>query len=335
MSRRLWLLVGILGVVVVIVIIAAVVLNNSLQSDPLELSDANDGLAFISNRDGTWDLFYLNGDGELINLTNGAPGEQDYFASWSLDGTAINFLSNRSGQMGPAQVKPADGVVNTLNPVQALTQMLNDGLTDWDPAWSPDGVMGYASLANGLAVNLDLYLLLERNAERERLTSDGPAGPNDWFLAWNPASDNFAYNSNRAGNENIYTMDPASGDITQLTDDAADDVHAAWAMDGEQILFVSEREAALADGELRLYIMDADGDNQQAFDATTMTFIGDPVHSANGEQIAYMSNETGQWHIYVMDADGSNVQQLTEGDADYLFPAWRPIPQTNANTIED
>lgn len=335
MSRRLWLLLAVIGVVVMILVIVAVLLNDRLQSDPLQLSDANDGLAFISNRDGPWDIFYLNAAGEVINLTNGAANEHDYFASWSLDGTAINFLSNRAGQMGPAQVKPAEGTVRTLNPVQALTQMLNEGLTDWDPAWSPTGVMGYASLANGLAVNLDLYLLPERDAERERLTSDGPGGPNDWFLAWEPTADRFAYNSNRGGDENIYLMDPASGEITQLTDNPADDVHAAWSMDGDTILFVSERDAALFDGELRLYLMDADGDNQRPFAAESVVFTGDPVHSANGEQVAYMSNESGHWHIYVMDADGENVQQVTDGDADFLFPAWRPIPQSTANTIED
>jgi len=236
--------------------------------------------------------------------------------------------------MGPAQVQPAEGGVRTLNPVQALTQMMGDGLTDWDPAWSVDGVLGYASLANGLAVNLDLYLLDEPGAERERLTSDGPAGPNDWFLAWGPGGDRFVYNSNRDGNENIYLMDPATREITQLTDDPADDVHAAWSLDGDQLLFVSERDDLLQAGNLRLYTMNPDGSDQQPFDAETMLFSGDPVYAANGEQIAYMSNEDGNWHIYVMDADGGNVQQLTEGDADFLFPVWRPIPQSTVNTTE-
>jgi TolB protein len=55
------------------------------------------------------------------------------------------------------------------------------------------------------------------------------------------------------------------------------------------------------------------------------SFSGDPAYSADGSEVVYMSNEDGHWHIYLMNADGTNVRRLTEGDADYLFPVWRPV----------
>jgi len=323
------LLLGGLAVVLIVVSVGIILFVQRLQADPIALSSANNGLAFISDRDGSWDLFYLDQDETLTNLTDGGPGEQDYFASWSLNGEAINFLSNRTGQMGPAQVRPG-GEVRTLNPLQALTEMVSDEMFDWDPMWSPTGErLVYSSLANGFAVNLDLYALVAETGERTRLTQDGLGGPNDWFVAWAPAGDRIAYNSDRDGDENIYLMTLADQSITRLTDAQADDIHAAWSLDGETILFVSERENTFAGGTLDLYLMSPDGGDQRPFGEGDV-FTGDPVYAANGEQIAYMSNEEGFWNIYIMDADGENARRVTPNDANYLFPAWRPIPAPEA-----
>jgi Tol biopolymer transport system component len=79
--------------------------------------------------------------------------------------------------------------------------------------------------------------------------------------------------------------------------------------------------------------MDVNGDNQRPIGDEI--FIGAPVYSPDGSQIAYMSNEEGDWNIYVMDSDGSNVRRLTASDADEMFPVWRPTPLADELSATD
>lgn len=88
--------------------------------------------------------------------------------------------------------------------------------------------------------------------------------------AWSPAWTRLAFQSNRAGNWDIFSMrvdctlpqEPGEigpeCDLRQLTSDPADDLLPAWSPDGRSIAFVSTRN-----GNPEIYIMDADGQNQR------------------------------------------------------------------------
>lgn len=60
--------------------------------------------------------------------------------------------------------------------------------------------------------------------------------------------------SNRAGNWDIYRIDPASGAVIQLTDDPANDGQATASPDGDYVAFVSDRGGAWA-----VYVMPSAG----------------------------------------------------------------------------
>jgi len=89
------------------------------------------------------------------------------------------------------------------------------------------------------------------------------------------------------------------------------------------IAFASGRE-----GDLEIYVMDADGSN-----VTRLTSLGDfakqdvaPAWSPDGTRIAFISDQNNNWEVYVMGADGSNVTRLTNHPSDDDEAAWSATP---------
>lgn len=319
--RRRAIRIGFLAVSAAVMLVAALVFLTP-RGGPIPSGVPSGELAFLSNRGGMWDVWLIDAAGELRNLTG--DDYPDYFASWDFASERINFLTPRTGALGPAQVYPDGSNLRALSLVEAVSTLFFEGRVDWDPAWSPGGRrVLWASLRD---FNLELYVADNTpDAPPQRLTAD--AG-RDWFGAWSPDGTRIAFASDRNGNEDIYVMNADGSDLRALTDHPADDVHPVWSLDGEALLFVSERDAALAGGQLRLYVLNPDDATPQARPlADNEGFAGDPTISADGREIVYMAREAGRWSLFVMNADGGGVRRITDGQGDDLFPVWRPAPE--------
>ncbi|MBZ0286829.1 MAG: hypothetical protein K8I30_04385 [Anaerolineae bacterium] len=304
----------VISFVAVVIAVAALILGFRFAQPPtVPRGTPNGELLLLSNRDGNWEIYTLDAQGEMLNLSNDETG--DYFGSWAFDGQQVNFLSARTGEMGPTQVQADGSSPRSLTILSAVTTLFFEGRTDWDPQWSPDGTrLTWASVRD---LNLEIYSM-DASGDPDSVTrlTDHPG--RDWFPAWSPDGMRVLFNSDRDSNENLYLSD-GSSDPRALTDNPADDIRGVWSLDGSQILFVSERERSLTDGFLDLYLMDADGNDERPFAGT---FEGGLTRAPDGSQNAYMSNREGRWHIYV--TSGDDVRRVTDGDADYLFPAWKP-----------
>src|SRR5262245_117798 len=66
-----------------------------------------------------------------------------------------------------------------------------------------------------------------------------------------------AFESNRAGNFDIFTMTATGAGQARLTADPADDLDPAWSPDGHRIAFASRRG-----GGTHIWVMNADGSGQ-------------------------------------------------------------------------
>ena len=92
-----------------------------------------------------------------------------------------------------------------------------------------------------------------------------------------------------------------------------------------QIAFTSER-----DGNREIYVMDADGGNQQRLTNSRLV-DWDPSWSPDGRHIAFTANGRPAWgarggdlEIYMMEANGSNPRRLTHNLRQDTDPAWSP-----------
>ena len=115
---------------------------------------------------------------------------------------------------------------------------------------------------------------------------------------------NLAFQSDRDGNLEIYTMGPDGSNQTNLTNNPANDYYPVWSADGSQIVFSSDREIDGSIGQ-HLFIMNADGS-----DVRQLNFYEHnsqwPDWSNDGALITY----TSDWEIYIIKADGSNPEAV-------------------------
>ncbi len=128
-----------------------------------------------------------------------------------------------------------------------------------------------------------------------------------------------AATSDRAGNNDIYTMDRSGGMQTALTTDPGEDFDPAWSPDGTKIAFVSNR-----DGDNEIYVMNADGTGQTRI-TTNAGDDMDPAWSPDGQRLAIRRDIGGNNEIFLIDsADGGNPVNLTGNAASDFEPDFSP-----------
>lgn len=337
MSIRVGWRIGLVGVLLVVVGIAVVYLYlRSVQEAPVIVgsgtpeftpeataedtaeSTPTGEIAFMSHRDGNWEIYAMNADGSSSrNLTRNPA--QDWFQSYALDSQQINFISNRAGEDGPSQMKPDGSDPRSLSVVAAILTLVSEKRYDWDPKWSPDGTqLMWVSLRD---LNLEIYVKPVNADTKTRLTTDPGY---DWYPVWSPDGRQIAFSSTRDGNEEIYVMNADGSHLRRLTNTPADELAPFWSLDGKYIAFMSERDNTLDSGALDLFVADAATGTQVKKITSETVFEGGANWSADNRFVLYMSNRDGNWNIYVMNKDGSHVQRLTDNTSDNLYPIWRP-----------
>jgi len=158
----------------------------------------------------------------------------------------------------------------------------------------------------------------------DQLALTSGSGWDNW-PSWSPDGTRIAFtcrNSVPGTGGGICVMNADGSNIEHLT--SADDWEPAWSPDGSKIAFASQR-----DGNPEIYIMDADGKNQQRL---TENNVDDwqAAWSPDGTKLAFISGIDGNWNIYVMDLSNGAppapeaIMQLTFHSAKDSFPAWSP-----------
>lgn len=132
--------------------------------------------------------------------------------------------------------------------------------------------------------------------------------------------------SARAGNSDLFLVDPDKGDTRNVTkSEAAEEIYPAWSPDGKRIAFVCKSK----EHDFEIYVCDADGSNRKR--VTTTDSPGGcltPSWSADGKQIVYMKLPYGDksgkpvGEVHTVDVDGKNDRVLLAESG--FEPSWSP-----------
>jgi len=165
-------------------------------------------LAFVSDRDGTPDIYTMRADGSSVRRLTESNGKGSWSRNpaWSPSGEAIAFDSDRTGIEEIYVLTVGSGQVQQLTHTASKGARCRTCEGNWTAAWNPDGKkISFSSNRDAIPGKLE--------------------DPSQW---------------------GIYVMNADGSSLHRLT--YGDDAHAIWSPDGKRILFESSREGRKHDG---------------------------------------------------------------------------------------
>ncbi|MGN6184131.1 MAG: protein kinase domain-containing protein [Thermoanaerobaculia bacterium] len=240
----------------------------------------------------------------------------DWNPVWAPNGQHLYFGSDRGGSMNlwrvrideeSGKVRGGEEPVTLPAPFSAHHSISRDGTR-----------MTYAAIEQKDTLRIESF-----DPETGTLTSPPKPVLDGTFLIFSSAvspDGRFVAMTNRGGQEDLFVVEVATGEIRQLTNDAARDRGVSWSPDGQQLYFYSQRD----EQRYEIWRINADGSGLTRMTHTTGRSVWYPTVSRDGRMLAFYNDE----HTYLLNIQqpGAEIQPLpaTHQGSRPAFNAWSP-----------
>ena len=260
-------------------------------------------IVFASNRDGDWDIYSMDANGDNLAQLTDHPGS-DRFPGCSPNGRRIAFESER-GVTPDLYVMDSDG--------SNMVRLTQDNFLEGRSSWTPDGTKIAFSSFRFAVGNSEIYVM---DGDGNNLINLTNHKWQDVRPSWSPDGSKMAFTSMRDGGFNtprhIFVMNADGTERRNLTADTqlTNSRNPSWSPDGRKIAFDSRR--LFRDGQRDdIFVITAKGEELERLTNKEGANI-QPVYSPDGTKIAFVSGRRGDSNIYIMDANGKNAVKLTK-----------------------
>lgn len=248
-------------------------LTTGLRSE-VDWSPANDMLAFVAYQDGQVNLYMAPHDGGTGATALTRDSALELGPRWSPDGSLLALISLRSGS---AEIN----IIDREGVIQASTSF-GDSMVGTGAWWTQSQ---YLFPRYEGAANYELYTLDVVTGEVTNRTADFEPG------AYSPAVSAFTGMVAFKSESGIYMLEPASGEISQVTTTGETPV---WSPDGIKIAYVSGGD---------LYTVDV-----RTSGAPQRVASGGDIHKVGWSPAGIAFRRKDDGFIYFLDAEGAEVQ---------------------------
>jgi Tol biopolymer transport system component len=142
---------------------------------------------------------------------------------------------------------------------------------------------------------------------------------------WSPNGQKIAFDDNRTGREEVFTMNADGSDVQQVTHLAGGASNPSYSPDGSLLVFEHFPPSGCCGN---IWTIRPDGTGlHQVTHFTSENFPYEPEFSPDGQQIAFFENGVRGGNlaaIFVMRADGTDIRRVTPLRMDADHPEWSP-----------
>ena len=277
-------------------------------------------IAFVSNRDGNWEIYVTDTKGEnQVNLTNNPANDWD--PAWSPDGSKIAFVSDEELRK-KSKWKKLKNWIYLMDADGANRKLLGWG---GDPAWFPDG--SKIAFSGG-----QIFVMDPDGSNQVKLTPD--IAKEDWHRspAVSPDGRRIAFQFDRYDHPPAVAIMNLDGtnvtSVYKLYKDISRDVMGyrthrdpSWSPDGRKLTTVNYRgyrrwrdDYSYNYAPDAIYIVDLRTVSLEKLGVSG----GATSWSPDGTRIAFSNGKD----IYIIHSDGSMGRRVTKGEGDNWDPSW-------------
>ncbi len=252
----------------------------------------------------------------LLSPATGA-GRQNVAPSLSPDGRYLAFLSERD--LFTVELFLADARTGEI--LRSLTRSTRDGhfdairFIDSSGGWSPDGERIAVSVFYRGRNQIQVYRAADgRIVQRIDVDSDigEVRGP-----VFSPDGERIAFSGQAGGLTNLFEVDVATGEVTQLTADRHAALHPVYSPDGRTLAFVTDRGPGtdfnrLTFGPRNIALLDRETRQLRELQLFQGAQHWNPQFAPDGNSLYFLADPDGFRDIYRVGLDDGEIVRLTD-----------------------